>query len=280
MSAWDRLIAALTGAAGTAVDEASAIGTGFMDDMLPSRNMRDSEVYDRPPAKKLGDVGPYLDPEAGAEYDNQMLMDVNSVLSSPFRMLERAGDFYFGDGEREPPRYPLTRMDVPGNMERVTGGFSNGEEAKANAKLMEAQARAMSQQTEMQERQEAEVMRRLETLRGASKAKDVFVAKGDTTMGVTSPDGGSGSFTKSNRPVVEQDAIRRLLGQGMDENKAQGLVDAKGSRAADEVIAQAALAEGQTPSIKELLQMAASSKDAIGFMAVLEKLGIIPPQKK
>jgi hypothetical protein len=297
ISEWDKLMSELSGAASSAADNAKLIGTGFMDEMIPSRNIVDGERYDYPPETKFGDgIGPYIDPKAGKEYQAQTAADVESVLSSPVRMLQRAMEYYSG-GHSSPASYPTTRADVAaqaqqGPMQKVFAGVTDDEDRKAQTKLIEAQTRAATKRTELEDRNRAEIDDRLAMLASKSKADNVFVAKGNRTSGKSdgSNDGagfqrewdsaGGGSFSKSQRPTTEQNAIAQLIGKGMTKEKATAIVDSLGIEGARQAMAQAATTT-KMPSTMDIIKEGSHAKDIAGFMALLERLGVdLAPQKK
>jgi hypothetical protein len=172
----------------------------------------------------------------------------------------------------------ITGTQVPRlNMERVFAGSSEEEDRKANTKYLQAHTRAMETQQRMRDAQEQEMLSRLSMLKNASKgAKDVFVAKGSKVKGTSDID--SGSFSKSQAPVVDQMAIKDLASSGMSQSKASRMVDTLGPSAAKRAAleAESASPEGGKASLKDLIEgLANSSTTSKEFLEGLKLLGIL-----
>jgi hypothetical protein len=172
----------------------------------------------------------------------------------------------------------------------VVAGTSGEEDQKALTKLNMAKARADEKKLEIQKRLEAELDQRLAMLQSASKAKDVFVSDGrrGERSSIESSDEGQGfgkkwspaqggSFTRSQRPTTEQNAIKRLVGQGMSSEKAQAILDGLGMEGARQAMASNATTN-KGVSLEDILKLASGSKDVAGMVALLERLNILPPK--
>ena len=272
----------------SAIDEMDLLASGFAEESFGWRDRENRGEHNLPPPpQKLGDAGPYKDPEMGRKYNSQQLENIMQIMGSPVRAIDRASETYFGrpailssveDYERE--------LSAPRAVERVFAGVSDEEERKATAKrtsaegsLLEKRSRAMDMEAKM-------IQDRLKSLKGKSRADDAdtFVSgpfEGYVRGGERS-EPSRGTFSRSNKPIASygaeqlsaEDAQSLGVPSAMSEIIQRiGAAKSPQQMKALEILAQS-IPERRTPQQEDesLLQDLMKSKDPLSALPITQAI--------
>ena len=184
--------------------------------------------------------------------------------------IDRTSEFYTG----RPAIF--SDSDEP-TMKPVAPGTSRKEVEKAEVKLRDAETRnAQAMDTQL-----AMIRARLDALNAASQAapEDVFVAtRGSAPLRNRGGSPTRGSFSRSNRPVTEQKAMKDLMAQGMssrDASTTSDVLDGDVGSVLLKLIEQRQAAQASTNPLalfQSLVDSVAKSRDPIAAREVMNEL--------
>ncbi len=104
------------------------------------------------------------------------------------------------------------------------------------------------------------------------------MSKGDEMLSNPSTRPSRGSFSKSNRSVVDQGAINDMVKQGMSAEKAEAIVSSRGASSARDYMADAAAAPAMSPL--DIIKAVAETKDGALIKELLQRFNLLPTKTK